>query len=63
LGSRWLLEHDVDRLEIELLGQVQNRQIFVVEFQVLVGAVAVAVHKSGQVAPVGFLVAFQVHAT
>ena len=61
LGQQVALEHHVDRLEIELLGQVQHRQVLVVEFQVLVGLVAVALHQVGEVLTVRLLVLLQVH--
>jgi hypothetical protein len=62
LGQQVLLEDDVDGLEVELLGQVQHRQVLVVELQVLVGAVAVALHQVLEIALVRLLVLLGVHA-
>ena len=61
LGQQVLLEDNVDGLEVEFFGQVQHRQILVIEFQVLVGAVAVTLHQVLEVALVGFLVLGLVH--
>ena len=56
-----LLEDNVDGLEIELLGQVQDRQVFVVEFFVLVGRVPVPRDQVLEIFAVGVEVAFLVH--
>ncbi len=61
LGQQVALEDHVHRLQVELLGQVQHRQVLVVELAVLVGRVAVAPHQMAEVALVGFLVAVGVH--
>ena len=44
-SAEMLHEHRLDRLQVELGGQIHDRQIFVVELAVLFGGVAVAVDE------------------
>ncbi|MNE28078.1 hypothetical protein D3C80_1215070 [compost metagenome] len=59
--QQMLLEDNVDGLKIELLGQVQHRQVFVVELLVLLDPVAVAVDQALEIAAVGVDVLVLVH--
>jgi hypothetical protein len=57
-----LLEDDVDGLEVELLGQVGDRQVLVVELAVDGGVIVIAAHQVAEVLPVRFAVTLAVHA-
>ncbi|MNQ78891.1 hypothetical protein D3C85_938140 [compost metagenome] len=56
-----LLEDDVDGLEIEFLGQVQHRQILVIELLVLVDPVAIAADQVLEIAAMGVDMLVLVH--
>ncbi len=45
LGQGVADEHGVDRLQVELGGQVHDRQIFVIELAMLLGRIAVALDE------------------
>ena len=59
--QQMLLEDDVDGLEIELLGQVQHREVFVIEGLVLLGPVAVARDQVAEIVAMGVDVLVLVH--
>ena len=56
LRQQVALEHHVDGLQVELLGEVEHREVLVVELAVLVGGVAVAADQLVEVALVRLLV-------
>ena len=62
LGQRVADEHGVDGLQIEFGGQIHDREIFVVELAVLVGAVAVALDQMHEQIAVRLDMAVEVHA-
>ncbi len=45
LGQGEFLEHQIDGLKVKLFGHVQNGQIFVIEFKVLIDTVAIAANQ------------------
>ncbi len=61
LGQAVLLEHLLDRLEVEFGGHVADRAIFVVELLGRLGAVVVALHQMPEHVPMAHQVAAQVH--
>ena len=61
LRQRVLDEHDIDGLQIILGGQIHHREIFVIEFAVLVDQVAVALHQIAEQRLVGVHVAVEIH--
>ena len=54
-------EDRIDRLQVELGGEVHHRQILVVELAVLLGRVAVAVHQVMVEIAMGVDVAVEIH--
>ena len=61
LGQQVLLEDDVDGLEIEFLGQVADREVLVIEFQMGLGFIAITIHEVLKIVQVRLAVAFDVH--
>ena len=57
-----LLEHDLDGLQVELGGEVHDREIFVVEGAVAVGRIVVAFDQVLELAHVGVDVPVEIHA-
>jgi hypothetical protein len=62
LRQRVLDEHRLDRLQVELGGQVHDGEIFVVELAMLFGGIAVALHQMIEEVLVRVDVAVEIHA-
>ena len=62
LGQRVADEHGIDGLQIELGGQIHDREIFVVEFAVLLRRIAVALDQVGEQIAVRLDMAVEIHA-
>ncbi len=56
-----LLEHVLDGLQVEFLGQIHHREILVIEFAVTVRTVAIAGHHVLEEVPVGVHMALEIH--
>ena len=61
LGQGIGLENIIDGLQIKLFGQVQNRQVFVIKFKVLVGLITITCDQIFKVFLMRLLVAILVH--
>ena len=62
LGQGVTHEHGLDRLQIELGGQIHDREIFVVELAMLLRGIAVALHEVLEQLAVRLDVPIEIHA-